>query len=248
MDWNRLIEKIATQIVRIEGDRGSRGTGFLLGRGKLLRTIATARHVFEAIAGKPATICHTPSGKRVRVGKGPGLRNFLIAAPGSDLDVALFFLLAPELPQPTVPILEQGHHVQIGTEVGWLGYPGLTDTLCFFSGRISAVLPDKASYLIDGVAIPGVSGGPVFCETSRGLRLIGSISGYTYGTRKTGPSSEHSLPGLAIANDVSWYNTVEITEQDVQHTGAEADHGTPSEVTITVKNTGKPPPGSDRTG
>ena len=219
MDWNRLIEKIATQIVRIEGDCGSRGTGFLLGGGEFLRTIATARHVVAALAGKPATICHTPSGKHVRVGKGPGLRRLLMAEPDSDLDVAILFLPAPELPQPTVPILKQGHHVQIGTEVGWLGYPGLTDTLCFFSGRISAVLPDRASYLIDGVAIPGVSGGPVFCETSRGLRLVGSISGYTYETRKTGPSSEHSLPGLAIANDVSWHNTIKITEQNVQDTG-----------------------------
>ena len=247
MDWNPLIERIAAQIVRIEGDCGSRGTGFLLGGGKLLRTIATTGHVFEAVKGKPTTICHTPSGRCVRVGKGPGLRETLIASPSSGSEVALLFLLAPELPQPTVPILEPGHDVQIGTEVGWLGYPGLTDTLCFFSGRISAVLPDKASYLIDGVAIPGMSGGPVFCETSRGLRLVGSISAYTYEVRKTGLYTEHSLPGLAIANDVSWHNRVKITEQNVQHSGARRDGGTPSEVTLAPKNRGKPPPTSDRT-
>ena len=248
MDWNRLIEKIATQVVMIEGDCGSRGTGFLLGGGKALRTIATARHVFEAIKRKPATIWHTPSGKGIPVGGGPGLRDFLVAKPGSDLDVALLFLPAPELPQPTVPILEPGNNVQVGTEVGWLGYPGLTETLCFFSGRISAVLSGQASYLIDGIAIPGVSGGPVFCETSRGLRLVGSISAYTYEVRKTGPSTEHSLPGLAVANDVSWHNTVEITEHDVQHAGAKGDRSPASAVTITLKNNAEPPPGGHHTG
>ena len=145
----------------------------------------------------------------------PGLQEVYVATPSAPLDVALLIFLAPDFPQPSVPIIEHANDVRVGTEVAWLGYPGrLAETLCFFSGRISAALPGSGSYLIDGAAMPGVSGGPVFCEIPRGLRLVGSISAYTYDVMKTGPTTEHSLPGLAVANDLSFYNTVKVTEAD----------------------------------
>ena len=50
--------------------------------------------------------------------------------------------------------------------------------------------------------------------TAAGLRLVGSVSAYAYDVRKTGPATAHSLPELAVANDVSFHNTVEITEHD----------------------------------
>ena len=243
MDWNRLIERIAIQVVMIQGETGAQGTGFLVGGTGTVKTVATARHVFNAIKGKPAKVCHYPSRKYVRIGKaGADVREVKVVTPSSPLDVALLLFFAPELPQPTVPIVERPHDIRVGTEVGWLGYPAsLPETLCFFSGRISAVLPDSSSYLIDGVAMPGVSGGPVFCETVAGLRLVGSVSAYTYDVRKTGPTTEHSLPGLAVANDVSFHNTVEITEHDARGIVPEKVVGTPSDVIVTVKNIAKPP-------
>ncbi len=235
MDWSQLIEKVAPQVVLIQGETGAQATGFLVGGTTTVKTVATARHVLKAIRGKPAKVCHYPSGRYIRIGKqGPGVRDVKIVTPSAPLDVALFLFSAPELPQPTVPVLERLTDVRVGTEVGWLGYPGrLPETLCFFSGRISAVLPDSRSYLIDGTAMRGVSGGPVFCNTVAGLRLVGSISAYAYTIEKTGPTTEHALPGLAIANDVSFHNTVRITERRVGDTSPD--------VIVTVKNTAKRP-------
>ena len=161
MDWSRSIERIAAQVVMIQGEDGAQGTGFLVGGTSTVKTIATARHVFDAIKGKSAKVCHYPSRKYVQIGtEGPGVRGVTVVTPSSPLDVALLLFAAPELPQATVPIIERPADVCAGTEVGWLGYPGrLPETLCFFSGRISAALPDSGGYLIDGVAMPGVSGG-----------------------------------------------------------------------------------------
>ena len=79
-----------------------------------------------------------------------------------DTDSAVILLFQTELKLPDIPIplLPANITLPIGSEVGWLGFPGIdAQTLCFFSGNISARKP--AAYLIDGVAINGVSGGPV---------------------------------------------------------------------------------------
>ena len=209
----------------------------MIGGTSEVKTVATARHVFDAIKRQPARVCHYPSRKYVQIGKeGPDVRDAKVVTPSSRLDVALFVFYAPEFPQATVSIIERPSDVRAGMEVGWLGYPSrLPETLCFFSGRISAALPDSGGYLIDGAAMPGVSGGPVFCETVAGLRLVGSVSAYAYDVRKTGPTTEHSLPGLAVANDVSFHRTVQITEED-----AAGARGKASDVIVTIENTAGP--------
>jgi len=69
-----------------------------------------------------------------------------------------------KLPEDLVPLRPIQNALPIGVEVGWLGYPAIGPwTLCFFRGNVSA--RQEASYLIDGVAINGVSGGPVFYST-----------------------------------------------------------------------------------
>lgn len=51
-------------------------------------------------------------------------------------------------------------------------------------------------YYVDGVAIPGVSGGPAFCPNKDGsIIVVGSISAYRHGG--------DSLPGLLVADDIS---------------------------------------------
>ena len=52
-----------------------------------------------------------------------------------------------------------------------IGFPTIEPyKLCFFSGSISAGRDDDSAYLIDGVAINGVSGGPVFyLEATEGV-------------------------------------------------------------------------------
>ena len=69
-----------------------------------------------------------------------------------------------------------------------------------FAGNISARQEWRHAYLIDGVAINGVSGGPVMYSTeAEGVQIVGSISAYV-SNRATG----ETLPGLAIARDVSY--------------------------------------------
>jgi hypothetical protein len=90
----------------------------------------------------------------------------------------------------------------IGVEVAWLGYPAIAEyTLCFFSGNVSAFQEFRNAYLIDGVAINGVSGGPVmYSTTADGVQIVGSITAYR-ANRATG----ETLPGLSIAQDVSHF-------------------------------------------
>jgi hypothetical protein len=62
----------------------------------------------------------------------------------------------------------------------------------------------QKSYLIDGVAINGVSGGPVFhCTYSNKAQIIGCVSMY-HANRVTG----EALPGLLRAQDVSHFHGV----------------------------------------
>ena len=85
MDWNRLSERIAVQVVMIQGESGVQGTGFLVGGTRTVKTVATARHVFDAMEGKPAKVCHYPSREYVRIGKeGPGVRDVKVVTPSSQ--------------------------------------------------------------------------------------------------------------------------------------------------------------------
>ena len=63
-----------------------------------------------------------------------------------------------------------------GAEIAWMGFPGFVEPEpCFFHGYISGYLEKPSRYLVDGVAINGVSGGPAF--DNRG-QLIGLVSAY----------------------------------------------------------------------
>jgi hypothetical protein len=76
--------------------------------------------------------------------------------------------------------------------------------LCFFSGIISARQDFRKAYLIDGVAINGVSGGPVIYSTeTEGIQFVGTVNAYK-ANRVTG----EALPGLLIAQDVSHFHGV----------------------------------------
>jgi hypothetical protein len=61
------------------------------------------------------------------------------------------------------------------------------------------------AYLIDGVAINGVSGGPVFYHTGSEVQIVGVISAYV-ANRATGDT----LPGLSIAQDVAHFHSVDL--------------------------------------
>ena len=142
----------------------------------------------------------------------------------ADVDSAVLAVIVPELPRPSVPLVAPTErcHVNVGTEVGWLGFPDL-DTLrhrlCFFSGRVSLIDSDTHRYLIDGTNVRGCSGGPVFCITPGGLRIIGALTDYfpyrdqdgDLGHKESDSDSLPNgfLPGLTAAVDVSNYKSLE---------------------------------------
>jgi hypothetical protein len=121
----------------------------------------------------------------------------------TDSAIVLFFKGELQLPESPIALIPMGEPCGIGADIGWLGFPNLEpDTMCFFSGTISAWQAPKKSYLIDGVAINGVSGGPVFhCPDPSKPQIIGCVSAY-HANRATG----EALPGLLRAQDVSHFH------------------------------------------
>jgi hypothetical protein len=111
-----------------------------------------------------------------------------------------------DLPDETLPMMDADKFKVIGVDVAWVGYPSIARPhLCFFMGRISAFVHGDDSYLIDGVAINGVSGGPVFARLSGDKpQLLGTVSAYMV-NRIRG----EALPGLLRVQDVtSFHETI----------------------------------------
>jgi hypothetical protein len=123
----------------------------------------------------------------------------------TDSAVILFQNPPFRLPSELIQLMPLGKPLSIGNEVGWLGFPAIEPyTLCFFSGSISAWQDFRKAYLIDGVAINGVSGGPVaFLHSTDAVSIVGIVSAYR-ANRATGDS----LPGLLYAQDVSHFHGV----------------------------------------
>lgn len=208
---------VAEQVVRIQTQKGS-GTGTLVyGRTGGTRLIATAKHVVDGAHAlkRPITIWRGP----VAVPIGPGgmaavYVNAKVKKSNREPDCSLIALIAPGLLVPRVPMLAtaERQHVTLGTEVGWLGYPGLRSVagrLCFFSGRISAVDPDTNRYLIDGTGVHGCSGGPIFCLTPSGPRIIGVVSEYLPNCVEDENARIQHWPGLTSIEDLSIYSGVQ---------------------------------------
>lgn len=213
MDWYKAAEAMERHIVRITTPQGS-GTGFLVRRTEdNVFGFATAAHVVrDAITWKQIiTISHPAT----------AVSHVLHAAHRTgiihhSLDSAYIGTTLPDtignaLPEEPIEAVPSGRTVKIGVEVGWMGFPYLVDTNkpCFFSGHVSAFV--KARYFIDGVAIPGVSGGPAFCYQGNApkLMVLGSITQYN-------PAhSQHGvIPGLLVADDCKhWHEAVKALEQ-----------------------------------
>jgi hypothetical protein len=123
-------------------------------------------------------------------------------------DSAIIMFKKPDkskLPDETIQLRPLEKPLNIGSEVGWLGYPYIEPyNLCFFSGCISARREDRNAYLLDGVSINGVSGGPVFyLNDEREVEIIGIVAAYM-ANKATG----ETLPGVSIAQDVSHFHEV----------------------------------------
>ncbi|MHB1863410.1 MAG: S1 family peptidase [Gemmatimonadaceae bacterium] len=207
MNWNEVVEKVTPYVVKIETPEGH-GTGFLclFNETRVWCGIATAHHVIEHAErwGEPIRINHFPSGTSALIKEGDRI---VFPDAKTDSAVVLIPVGTLKLPEDLIPLRPTEHRLPIGVEVAWLGYPGMSsisDTLCFFSGNVSAWQVGRAAYLIDGVTVHGSSGGPVlYSSTADGVQIIGAVSAYMI-NRATG----EALPGLSVAQDVSHFNDI----------------------------------------
>jgi hypothetical protein len=200
MEWDQIVKKITPYVVMIETPSGH-GTGFLCvwSEDRQFCGLATAYHVVAHADDwqQPIRIHHHASNTSIFLKED---RRVILADRWRDSAVILTDPGDLKLPEALIPLLPVDNILPIGTEVGWIGYPGMIrHTQCFFSGNVSAFQDGRHAYLIDGVAINGVSGGPVMYATStEGIQIIGSISAYI-ANRLTG----EALPGLSVVQDVS---------------------------------------------
>jgi hypothetical protein len=205
MNWDSIIQKVSPYIVKIETPSGS-GTGFLcaFNENRTLCGIATALHVVsEADEWQQPIKIHSHDFKHHIFLK----ESERVIYTDWKTDSAVILLATGELefPNTLIPLRPMETPISIGVEVGWLGYPSIEPwTLCFFSGSVSARREDRSAYLIDGVAINGVSGGPViFSSGTDGAQFVGVVSAY-HANRQRGDA----LPGLLVAQDVSHFHQI----------------------------------------
>jgi len=204
MPWYMALNLIKPYVFKISTPRGS-GTGFQISyyKNRKLCGIATAYHVIKNAAewGEPIKIVHYESGKSIMLKEN---NRVIIPYPKKDLAFIVFNhkedipikLDAPELIGSRI-ILKQG------VQIGWCGFPAVApENLCFFNGYTSCYLEAENYYLVDGVAINGVSGGPafyIFPRTNQ-LKICGVISAYIP-NRIAG----ETLPGLCVVTSVESY-------------------------------------------
>jgi hypothetical protein len=181
---------------------------FTYNKTKTVAGLATAAHVVaHADAWKePIKIIHSVTETELFVTDDD--RVIFLDHSRDSASIMLFGNFDIGFPSDTLPLIGTNTILRIGVEVGWLGFPSIASpNLCFFTGRISACLEDYDSYLIDGVAINGVSGGPVFYipQRSSSPKIIGTVTAYM--PNRIGGDT---LPGLLRVQDVtSFHKTIE---------------------------------------
>lgn len=236
MEWHETIEKLKPHIFSISTPNGS-GTGWLVSLSSTsnICAIATAAHVIDYAHywELPIRIYHGDSKNTLLLR--PQDRAINIEA-SLDTAVIIFENHNLSLPTATLPLIEQDYYIKPGVEIGWLGYPAVYQgDVCFFSGRVSHYNESQKRYLVDGVAINGVSGGPVFICTSDNLNLIGVVSAYI-ANRATG----ETLPGVAVVQDVTQFHDVAERFRSIDE--AKINESPPSEAKPKTESPSTKPP------
>ena len=207
MSLTKTYEAVESYIVKIETTSGS-GTGFFFAynESKGLIGIATALHVVDDVEEwrLPLKIVHVK--KKVEVFLSHSDRVILVdyKRDSAVILVPTKTLTDAGLPVPPamLPVMPSSRFKPSGYGLAWAGYPAIASrTLCLFQGSVSAFNPDNDSYYIDGVAINGVSGGPVFDEKDNAPEIVGIVSAYHYNRQSGG-----NFPGLLMAHDATHLN------------------------------------------
>lgn len=204
LEWHDAITQIQPYVFRISTPDGF-GTGFLLSRSKKtpLCALATAAHVLDHAHywEEPIRLYHPHSQKSVILRPIDRAINVNVA---SDTASIIFEHGDLKLPDEVLSLVAKDKYVKPGVEIGWLGFPAIQDAgLCFFSGRISTYLENITTYLVDGVAINGVSGGPALRLVLNSVQFMGIVSAYIP-NRATGDV----LPGVAVVRNVLEFHDI----------------------------------------
>jgi hypothetical protein len=199
--WQGGVKVISPYVFKIKTPRGH-GTGFYLGKfGNGLIAVATALHVIdvEFDLGGSMKLVHSSSAKEILLND----VNNRVIFPYPKSDIAIIVFIPPmdwEMPEQYPEHLQADSKLFAGVEVGWLGFPAVkSDTLSFFHGYVSSVLSIEERYLVDGVAINGVSGGPVFFldVTDKWPKIAGIITAYI-----PNRTFSDSLPGVSMVSAI----------------------------------------------
>jgi len=227
--WQNTLDRVKEHVFSIATPSGS-GTGFLVARSSDQKVIgvATAFHVIQDSYewNQPVRLTHFASGKSVLLTE----RSRSIHVKERQ-DSALIRLKRGKfrLPKTTLERINEGYHKRAAVEIGWCGFPAVSPReLCFFSGRISAYLDEEDAYLVDGVAINGVSGGPVFDLWGT---AFGLVTAYIPNRQRGEP-----LPGVSLVR--SLHPLVEFFQEV---TGAPTESSADTSITEPPKL--EPPPG-----
>lgn len=210
MPWSKAVDILEPHVLRISTPRGS-GSGFLISNGhnNSVCGIATAAHVVDHAHywEEPVRIDHVASGKSVVIRRD---ERAIFLDISRDTAAILFNRGDLPLPSDPLPLGPKGMVLRVGNDIGWLGFPAIpAASLCFFSGIVSAWIASQGAYLVDGVAINGVSGGPAFHVTDRednAVTVMGVVSAYVP-NRATG----EVLPGLSVVRHVEQFHELAPT-------------------------------------
>lgn len=197
--WHKVFEIVQPHIVRIITPDGS-GSGFLVSHSQNSNfcAVATAAHVVSRAHywEQPIRLVHADSGKSIMLHHH---ERGIYPDEKKDTAAILFDKGELSLPKQPLDLAPEGKWLKIGNEIGWLGFPAISPkNLCFFSGRISQIIVDEHAYLVDGVVINGVSGGPSLFNGENKVVLMGVVSAYI-ANRATG----ETLPGLSVVRGVA---------------------------------------------
>jgi len=201
-EWHEAITQLEPYVFQIHTPDGS-GTGCLISRSKTtpLCIITTAAHVINHAHywEEPIRLVHYKSGASLLLRPAQRALNIDEATDTASISFEHGDLKLPEEP---LPLMQKDFHIKPGVQLGWLGFPAVAiKTVRSFSGDGSAYIENESSYLIDGVAINGVSGGPAFRCIPGTAQLIGIVSAYIP-NRATGTA----LPGVALIRDVNRFH------------------------------------------
>jgi hypothetical protein len=239
--WHDALEAINPFIFKISTPNGS-GTGFQIFHSTKMPLcgVATAYHVLshEYEWEEPIKIIHHSSKSSILLKSD---KRAIIVYPKQDLAFILFDKKNLSIDINAPKLVPSGKHLKPGVELGWCGFPSIApNDLCFFSGYVSCYLSKEKSYLVDGVAINGVSGGPAFYISSISNEYIigGVISAYLP-NRIIG----QTLPGVCFVSSVEEYQSTLVklkSLDDAKQTAKKQKVKTENE-NINIDNTPKKP-------